>query len=143
MKELEDLPQSDALPVSPDPRPITAAGLRDFLARVNAEPAGPARDELERRAARLFVPPPPDDPSRAGFGATVTVEDPERGAQTYTIVGEDEIAIEQGRVGADSPLAVALTGKKRGDVALWKRPAGDRAMRVLSVAYPGEPSGDE
>jgi transcription elongation GreA/GreB family factor len=135
MKELEDLPQSDALPESVDPRPITAAGLRALRARIGRTPAGPARDELERLATRVFVPPAPPDPAVASFGSAVTIEGPDGDEQTYTIVGEDEIEIEKGRVGADSPLAQALIGKRAGDSALWKRPKGDRKMRVRSVTY--------
>lgn len=135
MKELEDLPQSEALPVSLDPRPITATGLQDLHSRIESVAPGPARDVLEQLAARVFVPDAPPDPSVAAFGATVTVEDPDGKQQTYTIVGEDEIDIEKGRVGAGSPLAQALIGKRPGQNAIWKRPKGDRKMRLRAVSY--------
>jgi transcription elongation factor GreB len=137
MKELEDLPREDVLPENPDPRPMTAAGLADLRARIERTPAGPAREELERLEALAFVPPAPADPSVVAFGSEVTAEGPDRKLSTFTLVGEDEIDIEHGRVGIGSPLAQALLGKRPGETAIWKRPVGDREMRVRSVTYSG------
>jgi len=83
------------------------------------------------------VPPAPADPSVAAFGSEVTIEGPDGKQSAFTLVGEDEIDIEHGRVGIGSPLAVALLGKRAGETAIWKRPVGDREMRVRSVSYSG------
>jgi hypothetical protein len=135
MKERDDLPTLEVALDSALPRPMTAAGLLALRARIGATPAGPERDGLQRLADLAIVPPLPPDPEIVGFGATVTLEDPVGSLATFTIVGEDEIDIEHGKVGAESPLAQALLGKRAGQSAIWKRPVGDRKMRVRSVSY--------
>ena len=136
MKERDDLPPVELTLDPGEPRPITAAGLRDLRARIERA-EGPERQELERLAKVVFVPDLPRDPKLAGFGATVTLEGPEGDESAFTFVGEDEIDIERGRVGIGSPLAAALIGKRAGNTAVWKRPAGDRKMRIRSVLYEG------
>jgi transcription elongation GreA/GreB family factor len=135
MKERDDLPTLEVALDATDPRPMTASGLLALQARISAAPGGPERDGLQRLADLAIVPPPPPDTGIVGFGATVTLEDPAGSLATFTIVGEDEIDIEHGKVGAESPLAQALLGKRAGQSAIWKRPVGDRKMRVRSVSY--------
>jgi transcription elongation GreA/GreB family factor len=35
-----------------------------------------------------------------------------------------------------SPLARALTDAKVGDLVIWKRPAGDLELEIVSISYP-------
>ncbi|MGH6941186.1 GreA/GreB family elongation factor [Hypericibacter sp.] len=35
-----------------------------------------------------------------------------------------------------SPLARAISGASVGDTVLWKRPAGDLSLEILSIKYP-------
>jgi transcription elongation GreA/GreB family factor len=134
MKERDDLPPIELTLDPGEPRPITAAGLRKLRARIEGA-AEPERQELERLADVVFVPDPPADPKVVDFGAAVTLEGPEGEVRTFALVGEDEIDIERGRVGIGSPLAEALLGKRAGSTAVWKRPAGDRKMRIRSISY--------
>src|ERR1700743_38831 len=54
--------------------------------------------------------------TRVKFGATVTLEDSDRGeSQTYTIVGEHEANIKRGRISIGAPVARAMIGKEIGD----------------------------
>lgn len=70
------------------------------------------------------------------FGATVLLSDEDRGDEsTYQIVGEDEADIKAGRISVNSPMARALIGKREGDVAVVKTPAGERQFEIVKVRY--------
>jgi transcription elongation factor GreB len=93
---------------------------------------------LERMIDRLeVVSPDAQDPSRALFGATVTVRDRDGGGgeKTYRIVGIDESDPSRGRVSWISPVAKALIGKRVGDAASVKLPKGDVKLKVMKIEY--------
>ncbi|HEY9160003.1 MAG TPA: transcription elongation factor GreA [Desulfomonilia bacterium] len=52
---------------------------------------------------------------------------------TYQIVGVDESDISNGLISIASPLAKALIGKKPGDTAVFKSPAGEKEYEVLKI----------
>ena len=61
------------------------------------------------------------------FGATVTVSDLETDEEaTYQIVGDDEADIKNGKISVNSPIARAMIGKEKGDVAEVQVPSGVR-----------------
>jgi transcription elongation factor GreB len=99
--------------------------------------------EIDRRvrflAKRLdevvVVDQPPDDPSRAFFGAYVTVEDDGGTEATYRIVGPDEFDVDNGWISMDSPVAKALLGRREGDEVTVRRPKGDVIYTIVAVAY--------
>ncbi len=73
---------------------------------------------------------------RIVFGATVDLEEEESGdAVTYQIVGEDEADIKFGRISVGSPIARALIGKEKGDVAVVNAPGGAKSYEVIEVRY--------
>lgn len=77
---------------------------------------------------------PPSD--RVVFGATVVVYD--EGADrelSYRIVGEDEADIKAGLLSVNSPIARALIGKSKGDLAIVEAPAGVRELEIMEVRY--------
>lgn len=70
------------------------------------------------------------------FGATVVLVDEDSGKEsTFQIVGEDEADIKVGRISVNSPMARALIGKREGDVAVAKTPAGERQLEIVTVRY--------
>jgi len=70
------------------------------------------------------------------FGATVELEDQAGGATVvYQIVGEDEADIREGRISIGSPIARALIGKSRGDVAEVTAPGRTLSYEIVSVRY--------
>lgn len=70
------------------------------------------------------------------FGATVLLADEDSGDEsTYQIVGEDEADIKAGRISVNSPMARALIGRLKGDVAVVKTPAGERRFEIVEVRY--------
>ncbi len=73
---------------------------------------------------------------RVVFGATLTLEDHESGAQViYQLVGDDEANIKQGLLSVSSPIARALIGKSESDVVDVTTPGGTRSYDIVSVRY--------
>jgi transcription elongation factor GreB len=77
----------------------------------------------------------PDDPSRAFFGAYVTIEDDDGTEATYRIVGPDEFDVDNGWISMDSPVAKALLGRREGDEVMVRRPKGDVIYTIVAIAY--------
>lgn len=130
--------EADYIEPAPDrttPAAITASAMASLERRLATTAAPQLRAELERRIATSFVPEPLRDPCIVAFGATVRVSDETAEERTFTIVGEDDIDVAGGSIGATSPLARALLGARAGDVVTWHRPAGDRTLRVSAVSY--------
>ena len=69
------------------------------------------------------------------FGAFVTIENESGERSTYRIVGEDEVAPDEGRISWRSPLGRALLKRVVGDVVIVKRPAGDMEVTLVAVRY--------
>lgn len=83
----------------------------------------------------ILVEPAEQDKETVLFGAKVIVEDEEGHHQTFIIVGEDEANMKEQKVSYVSPIARALIGRKIGDTALWKRPAGDLELTIIDIHY--------
>jgi transcription elongation factor GreA len=75
-------------------------------------------------------------PDKVRFGVTVTLEDAESGEQvTYTILGEDESDVSQGRISVTSPVARALLGKEVGASVTVHVPKGTREFEILDIRF--------
>jgi transcription elongation factor GreB len=74
---------------------------------------------------------------KVAFGAAVTVSQPGGERRTFTIVGEDEADLKQGKISYVSPLAEALMDARVGKTVLWRRPAGDLRLTIEEIDYPG------
>jgi hypothetical protein len=99
---------------------ITARGakrLRDELQKLRVTNAGRERiGELEHILASVHVVDPPDPASNSvSFGATVTVKDKKGLAETYTVVGVDELDLDPDAVSWISPIGKALLAADMGD----------------------------
>ncbi|MCZ8543146.1 transcription elongation factor GreA [Mesorhizobium qingshengii] len=101
------------------------ADLRDVLAKAERKAdreriAVVSRDlrywTARRESAELSVPEPGSDLVRFGMGATLEGDDGKK--VHWKIVGEDEADPAKGTISHVSPMAVALFGKKIGDVAV-------------------------
>ena len=75
------------------------------------------------------------DKSLVAIGATVSFVDEHDKTYRFTIVGEDEASLKEGKISWISPLAKALTGKKKGDAVTWKRPIGDLSVTINDISY--------
>lgn len=118
---------------------VTPAGYEQLQKRLaQAQAAANARDveDLQERLEAATVIDPDEQPKDViKFGASVTVEQPDRNQQTYRIVGEDEADPLQGTISWLSPLAQALLEHHAGDRVVWQRPAGNLPLRIISVVY--------
>ena len=100
------------------------ADLRDMLAKAERKAdreriAVVSRDlrywTARRESAELSVPEPGSDVVRFGMGVTIEGDDGRK--VHWKIVGEDEADPTKGSISHVSPMAVALFGKKVGDLA--------------------------
>jgi transcription elongation factor GreA len=89
---------------------------------------------LQERLRNAVVVEAPTDADIVGFGSTVTVRDEQSGREnTYTIVGPTEADASQGKLSAESPVAIALIGARAGETIEVETPRGGRPMVVVSV----------
>jgi len=81
------------------------------------------------------------DPSKLSggkvvFGATVELTDGDSGEEVvYTIVGEHEADIKQGRISVTAPVARALIGREAGDTVTVRTPKGTREYEIKEVKF--------
>ena len=137
--EVEDLETEGRARVAADIK--TARGFGDLKENAEYHAAKDAQAMLEARIARLR-----DRLARAtvvekatggkvAFGSSVSVRDEESGRESsYTLVSAEEAVPSEGRLSVESPVAIALRGKRVGDVATVGTPRGERRLRILSVA---------
>ena len=73
---------------------------------------------------------------RVVFGATVKLTDTDSGDETtYSIVGDYEADIKQGRIAISAPLARALIGREAGDTVTLKTGKGSREYQISEVRF--------
>jgi transcription elongation factor GreA len=68
-----------------------------------------------------------------GLGSTVVVRDEAGEERTWRIVSSNEGAPGEGRLSAESPIAVALLGRAQGESVSVALPKGERTYTLLSV----------
>ena len=89
---------------------------------------------LGNRLKALKVALPPANPTTVSFGCWVTYEDEEGKEYCYQLVGPDEFDVSIGRISIDSPVGIALLGKKVDVEVLLKRPAGNLSVVIVSIS---------
>jgi transcription elongation factor GreB len=92
---------------------------------------------LTKRLESARVVEPTDRPAAdlVFFGATVAVEDEDGKTATYTIVGQDEIDAGRGRISYKSPLARTLLKRREGETVIFRKPAGEVELTIVSIRY--------
>ena len=74
--------------------------------------------------------------SRVVFGATVRLVDTESGDESvYSIVGDNEGDIKEGRLAISAPLTRALIGREEGDTVTMRTGKGSREYQIESVSF--------
>jgi len=80
-----------------------------------------------------------EDAEQIFFGATVTYanleDDPNGQETTITIVGVDEVDLDQGYVSWVSPIAKALIKARLGDCVKIQTPTGPTEIEILQIQY--------
>jgi transcription elongation factor GreA len=75
------------------------------------------------------------DTSQVSILSKVTIKNKKNGASvTYTLVSEEEADLKTGKISTMSPIGRGLLGKKKGDVARIKTPAGEMEFEVVNIA---------
>jgi len=69
-----------------------------------------------------------------GLGSTVVVRDQDGVEQTWRIVSSHDASPRDGRLSAESPVAVALLGRTPGEQAAVALPKGRRTLTILTVS---------
>ncbi|MBM3485963.1 MAG: transcription elongation factor GreB [Alphaproteobacteria bacterium] len=88
-------------------------------------------------AAEIVDPARQKNRDQVFFGATVTFAHVETDAErTVTIVGQDEVDPDHGRISWISPVARALLKARAGDVVEVRMPAGPESIEVVAIRYP-------
>jgi transcription elongation GreA/GreB family factor len=151
---LEGLPERQ---ISDHPNYVTPTGLRQLKNKVGEletrrlelleEEDDLAREQLvyvdrdlryftARLESAILVPMVRQPRRKVAFGAAVTVSQNGGERQTFTIVGEDEADLNEGKISYVSPLSEALLDARVGKTVLWRRPAGDLKLTVEAIEYP-------
>jgi transcription elongation factor GreA len=74
--------------------------------------------------------------TRVVFGATVRLVDTESGDETvYSIVGDHEGDIKEGRIAISAPLARALIGREQGDTVTLRTGKGSREYQIQEIKF--------
>ena len=87
----------------------------------------------EKIADAVVVAEEPTAGGVVGLGSTVVVRDDDGGEQTWQIVSSHDASPRDGRLSAESPMAVALLGRGAGDTTSVTLPRGTRKLTILSV----------
>ena len=74
------------------------------------------------------------DSSIVSILSRVTIKNRKSGTSvTYTLVSEEEADLKAGKISTQSPIGKGLLGKKKGDAAKIKTPAGEIEFEIVSI----------
>ena len=69
------------------------------------------------------------------FGATVSYAREDDSEHSVTLVGVDEMDVENGKISWISPLAKVLLKGRVGDIVVLKTPTGKESIEILAIRY--------
>ncbi|MCC5920828.1 MAG: transcription elongation factor GreA [Cyclobacteriaceae bacterium] len=76
------------------------------------------------------------DTSKINILCTVKIRNVKMNKEmTYTLVAEEEADLKQNKISVKSPIGKGLLGKKQGDKAEIKAPAGVMEFEILEISY--------
>ncbi|MEQ6119701.1 transcription elongation factor GreA [Reichenbachiella sp. MALMAid0571] len=74
------------------------------------------------------------DTSKASVLSKVKIRNKKNGMEvTYTLVSEEESDLKSGKISLKSPIGEGLLGKKVGEIAVVKAPAGNIEFEILEI----------
>ena len=152
--DLEDLEQLPERTHSDLPNYITRQGvshlerritqLRKTIERLKASDQIDTKSQLahaqrdlryfEERLRRAIPVDPSEQFEQVKFGHTVTLIDAEGSEYKFTLVGEDEIDIDAGRISWASPIAKQLLNREVGDEILWTRGEHQLTVEIIEIS---------
>ena len=97
---------------------------------------GRSRDIEAILAQAEVIDPAKLSGSKVVFGATVKLTDVDSGEEvTYTVVGDHEADIKEGRIAISAPLARAMIGREQGESVSLKTGKGMREYEISEVRF--------
>jgi transcription elongation factor GreA len=87
----------------------------------------------EKIAAAVIVQETSTAGGRVGFGSSILVRDQDGVEHSWRIVSSHEAAPAEGRLSAESPVALALLGRTPGDSVSVALPRGKRQLTIVSL----------
>lgn len=74
------------------------------------------------------------DTSKVSVLSTVKIKNSKNNMEvSYQLVAEEEADLKAGKISVQSPIGKGLLGKKKGDKAMIKVPAGDIEFQILDI----------
>jgi len=114
----------------------------DLSENAEYDAAKDAQGHLEARIAKLeesvgnarLIDESMLDTSNVSILSKVTIKNKKNGASfTYTLVSEEEADLKKGKISTESPIGKGLLGKKKGEVAKIKTPAGEIEFEIQKI----------
>jgi transcription elongation factor GreA len=114
----------------------------DLSENAEYDAAKDAQGHLEAKIAKLedlvgnarLIDETKIDTSSVSILSKVTIKNKKNGASvTYTLVSEEEADLKTGRISTQSPIGKGLLGKKKGDSAKIKTPAGEMEFEIVEI----------
>ena len=88
---------------------------------------------LLERVHRAQPVTPPASPEKVQFGVTAVLEDETGQSYSFTLVGEDETDIDQGRISWATPIGKQLSGRVIGDQIVWSRKDEQIQLELVDI----------
>ncbi len=114
----------------------------DLSENAEYDAAKDAQGHLEAKIAKLedlvgnarLIDETKIDTSSVSILSKVTIKNKKNGASvTYLLVSEEEADLKVGKISTQSPIGKGLLGKKKGDIATVKTPAGEMEFEILNI----------
>ncbi len=75
------------------------------------------------------------DTSKVSILSTVKIKNKKNKMEvTYQLVAEEEADLKSGKISVQSPIGKGLLGKKKGELAMIKVPAGDMEFEIVDIS---------
>lgn len=89
--------------------------------------------EIENILQNAVIADGPNTNNGISVGSTVVVKKSTGEVNTFTIVGSEEVDIEDGKISNESPLGIALIGKDKGDKVKFMTPRGEVEYKIEKI----------
>jgi regulator of nucleoside diphosphate kinase len=118
--------------------------LRSLLDNPDLMRQKPYLEQLERELDRANVVESSQIPTDTiTMDSTALLIDLQTGEEMIlTLVYPDHAYIPEGRISVLAPVGMAILGCRQGEIVEWEVPEGTRSLKVGSVLYQPEASGD-
>ncbi|UXE67384.1 MAG: transcription elongation factor GreA [Chryseotalea sp. WA131a] len=114
----------------------------DLSENAEYDAAKDAQGHLEAKIAKLedivgnarLIDESKIDTSTVSILSKVTIKNKKNGATvTYMLVAEEEADLKAGKISTQSPIGKGLLGKKKGESAKIKTPAGEMEFEIITI----------